>query len=251
MNARLCSAFLALFLASAQGVARAEVIDKDFQLTGATTVRINVSGRVHVIPDAQVRSVKIHVTDYGPKVPALTFENARSGKRLDITIHGPGQNILPFVGATGYEVEIRVPANTQIDLREFSGLVKVDSVTAPSQYYNSNGNIEIADARAKVTAEADSGDISVTAAHGDLSLTTGNGRNTASLASDWRGSLIRMEASNGAMHLSVPDGFRANFDVTAANGKVSNPLRSSGKKPVVFMLSQQGDITVVTATPAH
>jgi hypothetical protein len=251
MNARLWSVFAALLVASSQGIARAEVIDREFQLTGATTVRLNVSGRVHVIPDAQVSSVKIHVTDYGPSTPPLTFKSARSGKRVDITVQGPGQNVLPFVGATGYEVEVRVPTNAQIDLREFSGQVTVDAVTAPSQYYNANGNITITDARAKTTAEADNGDISVGAAHGDLSLTTGNGKNTATLAGDWRGNLVRMEASSGAMRLSVPPGFRANFDVTAANGKVSNSLRSSGSKPVVFMLSQQGDITVVTSSPAQ
>lgn len=246
MNARLFPLLVIVALVGTLVPARAQVVDRDFPLNGATTLRINLTGHVHVIPDANVTSVKIHLTDYGPSVPALAFKDSRTGKRLNISITGPSQSVLPFAGASGYEVEVRVPTNLQIDLREFGGRVRVDAVTAPSQYYNANGNIEIADARATLTAESDNGDISVAAAHGNLTLTTGNGKNTATLARDWRGKLVRMEASNGAMILNVPAGFRANFDVTAANGKVTNPLRSTGKEPVVFMLSQAGDITVAT-----
>src|SRR6185437_1535722 len=207
-------------------LAQAEVVDREFQLAGATTLRLNVSGHVHVISDSQASTVKIHVTDYGPSLPALAFKEERTGKRLTVTVAGPPKNPLPFVGASGYEVEVRVPTSTRIDLREFAGFVEVDSVTAPSQYYNADGSIEVADARAKLTAQADAGAIDVKLAHGDLTLSTGTGANSATLASDWRGNLIRMEAGNGAMNLTVPAKFRGNFDVTAADGKVSNALRT-------------------------
>lgn len=246
MDARIFGAALTIVVASSQASALGQTVDREFPLSGATTLRINLSGHVHVIPDATISSVKIHLTDYGPSVPALAFKDSRAGNRLNVSITGPSQSVLPFVGASGYEVEVRVPTNVRIDLREFGGRVQVDAVTAPAQYYNANGNIEIADARSAVTAEADNGDINVTSAHGDVMLSTGNGKNSATLARDWHGKNVRMEASNGAMRLNVPADFHANFDITAANGKVSNPLRSSGKQPVVFMLSQSGDITVAT-----
>jgi len=248
MNARLLAFPLLVALVVSQAPAAAEVIDRDFPLNGAGTLRLNVSGHIHILTDAPQGTVKLHVVDYGPSTPALRFDGVRNGARFTLTISGPTQSVLPFVGASGYETEVHVPRNVRIDLREFGGRVRVDNVTAPAQYYAAKGSIEVADSRAALTAEADNGDITVGSAHGNIMLTVGNGTSHATLARDFSGNLVRMEASNGAMTLLVPPGFRANFDVTAANGKATNPLRSSGKSPVVFMLSESGDITVATAS---
>lgn len=250
MNARLFALPLLAALVVLQAPAAAQVVDRDFPLGGAGTLRLNVSGHVHIMTDAPQGTVKVHVVDYGPSVPALKFNGVRSGARYTLTISGPTQSVLPFVGASGYETDLHVPRNVKIDLREFGGRVRVDSVTAPAQYYSANGNIEVADARAALTAEADNGNVTVGSAHGNVMITTGNGASHATLARDWSGNLVRMEASSGNMTLLVPSGFHANVDVTAANGKVANALHSSGKTPVVFMLSQSGDITLGIASPA-
>jgi hypothetical protein len=247
MNARLFALPLLAALVVSQAPAVAQVVDRDFPLGGAGMLRLNVSGHVHILTDGPRGTVKVHVVDYGPSLPALKFNGIRSGARFTLTISGPTQSVLPFVGASGYETDVHVPSNVRIDLREFGGRVRVDNVTAPAQYYDANGSIEVADSRAALTAEADNGNIIVGAAHANVMLTIGNGTSHATLARDWSGNLIRMEASNGAMTLLVPQNFHGNFDVTAANGKVSNPLRSMGKTPVVFLLSQSGDITVATA----
>ena len=250
MNARLFALPLLAALVVSQAPAAAQVVDRDFPLGGAGTLRLNVSGHVHIMTDAPQGTVKVHVVDYGPSVPALKFNGVRSGARYTLTISGPTQSVLPFVGASGYETDLHVPRNVKIDLREFGGRVRVDSVTAPAQYYSANGNIEVADARAALTAEADNGNVTISSAHGNIMITTGNGASHATLARDWSGNLVRMEASNGNMTLLVPSSFHANVDVTAANGKVANVLHSSGKTPVVFMLSQSGDITLGIASPA-
>jgi len=46
--------------------------------------------------------------------------------------------------------------------------------------------------------------------------------------------------------LAVPAGFKAHYDVTSGSGHVSNPLRNAASSPLVFMLTEQGDVSIVT-----
>ena len=57
---------------------------------------------------------------------------------------------------------------------------------------------------------------------------------------------MRLESSNGNLHLSVPAGFRAHYDVSTGSGHVSNPLRGVARAPLVFMLAEQGDVSIAT-----
>jgi len=222
----------------------AQVTDRELPVGSATTLRLNVSGSIHVMPVAGLTSVKFHVVDSGPSIPPMSLSNSRTGSRMNVSITGPSQNILPFVGASGYELQVSYPARMHLDLREFSGRVHVERVTASMQIYDADGSVLVDDAGAPLTAEADSGDISVAVAHTSLTLTVGNGNVNAVLAPGWRGSLIRLEASDGNLHLSVPAGFRAHYDLTSGSGRVSNPLRSVAKAPLVFMLAEQGNVSV-------
>jgi hypothetical protein len=55
-----------------------------------------------------------------------------------------------------------------------------------------------------------------------------------------------LEASSGNLHLAVPAGFRAHYDVTTGSGRVTNPLHGVAKAPLVFMLAEQGDVSIAT-----
>jgi DUF4097 and DUF4098 domain-containing protein YvlB len=138
----------------------------------------------------------------------------------------------------------------KLDVREFDGPLHVDRVTAPMQLYNANGAIVVEDAAAALTAESDNGDVTVTNARNMVELTCGNGNVTATLAPAWSGNVVRMEASNGNLKLNVPSGFRASFDVNSANGLVRNALHNTPHAPLVFMLTQDGNVSVdIARTP--
>ncbi|HTX57560.1 MAG TPA: hypothetical protein VMD47_10735 [Candidatus Acidoferrales bacterium] len=247
MNAWRLAAFVAAAaIAAAASGAQAQVTDRELPVGDATTLRLNVSGSIRVMPVAGLRAVKFHVVDSGPSTPPMSLNTSRTGKRLNVSITGPSQNILPFVGASGYELQVSYPAGLHLDLREFSGRVHVVNVVASMQVYDADGNIAVDDAAAPLTAEADSGDILVSQAHTSLTLSAGTGNVDATLAPGWRGTLVRLEASNGNLQLHVPSGFRAHFDLTSGSGHVSNPLRDTPKAPLVFMLTEQGDIAVAT-----
>ncbi len=224
--------------------AQAQVLDRDFPSAGATTLRLSVSGSVRLIAASGVSSVKLHVVDYGPKIPPLHVTTSKTGTRLSISVSGPSQNILPFAGASGYELQITYPSSIKIDLRQFSGPVHVERVTAPMQIYDADGPILVDNARSALTAESDRGDVTVSNALGMVELTSGNGNVSATLAPNWSGNLVRMESSQGNLTLDVPRSFRGRFDLTSAQGKVSNPLHTTPHAPLVFMLTEQGNVIV-------
>jgi hypothetical protein len=228
---------------------QAQVSDRVYPVNGATDFRLNVSGNVHVVPSASAQAITFHVVDYGPPIPTMKFTNSHTGNRVTISVNGPSQQLYPFNGASGYEIDVTYPANLRLDLRQFAGHIQADQLVSSTQLYDANGSIAIAGARGPVTAEADSGSIALTDAHGTVQLTTGNGPVSAQLAAGWRGSLVRLESSNGALSLSVPAGFRGDYDLTSASGAVHNALRTVRGAPVVFMLTQNGSVSVTTNAP--
>jgi hypothetical protein len=233
---------LALVLPS---LSSAQTTDQELPIGHATTLRLNVSGSVHAIAVPGLQSVSFHVIDSGPSTPPMSITTSHTGLRMNVSITGPSQSVLPF-GASGYELQVSYPAQMRLDLREFAGRVHIDRVTEPMQIYDANGNIVVDDARAALTAEDDNGNIAVGNARAMLMLTVGNGNVSAGLAPGWRGKLVRLEASNGNLNLAVPAGFAAQFDLSSAGGTVSNPLRSRAKGPLVFMLAEQGNVSIET-----
>lgn len=226
--------------------ARAQVSDRELPIGNATTIRLNVSGSIHVIPVPGLTSIKFHVVDNGPSTPPMSLSTSRSGTRLNVSINGPSQNILPFVGASGYELQLQYPASIHLDLRQNNGRIHVDNVPASMQLYDAQGDIVVDAAAAQLTAYAAAGNISVSNARTSLTLTADTGNVGAVLSPGWRGSLIRLEASNGNLHLTVPAGFKAHYDVTSGSGHVSNPLHNVASGPLVFMLTEEGDVSIGT-----
>jgi hypothetical protein len=237
---------LAATVALAAPNAGAQVSDRVLPVGNATSLRLNVSGSIHVIPVAGLTSIKFHVVDNGPSIPPMSVRASRSGTRLDVSITGPDQSVLPFAGASGYELQLQYPAGVHLDLRQNAGRVHVDNVPVSMQLYDAQGNIVVDNTAAQLTAYAAAGDISVSNARTSITLTADTGNVSAGLAPGWRGSLVRLEASNGNLHLSVPSGFKAHYDITSAAGHVSNPLRSTSAGPLIFMLTEQGDVSIET-----
>jgi hypothetical protein len=246
MKKLLAGAFALIVALVTAPHASAQVTDREIQVGATTTLRLNVSGSIHVMPVAGLTSIKLHVIDSGPSTPPMKVTSTRTGTRTNISITGPSESLLPFVGASGYELQLSYPARMHLDLREFAGRVHVDSVTESMQIYDAEGNIVVDDAASPLTADADAGDVSVTNARTSLTLTVGKGNVNATLAPSWRGTLIRLEASDGNLHLAVPANFRAHYDLTSGSGRVTNPLHGVAKGPLVFMLTEQGNISVAT-----
>ncbi len=218
--------------------------DRAFSVGNATLLRLNVSGSVHAIAIRGLHSLQLHVVDSGASSPPIDITTSRTGRRMNVSITGPSQSVLPFAGGSGYELEISYPADLRLDLREFAGRVHLDDVTAPAQVYDANGDIVVDRTSAPLAAEADSGNISVSAAQSTLELTCGNGNVDAQLSSGWSGKLVRLEASDGNLHLRVPPGFRAHFDLSTGSGTVANSVRGHSGGALVFALAERGNVSI-------
>jgi hypothetical protein len=244
MKHALYACLAMLFLTA--GFSAPQVSDQDFPLNGARTLRLNVSGSLHLVATPGRTSVGFHVIDNGPSTPPISVKIAHAGSMLNVSITGPSEGFLPFTGASGYELRVEYPPSLKLDVREFAGRLHLDRATAATQLYNADGNIVVDDAPFAITAQADSGDIVVNGARSRLTLSTIEGNVDAELASSWSGTLIRLETQHGNLHLGVPPGFRARYDVTSAAGTVTNPFKSVGKTPLVFILAEQGNITIAS-----
>jgi hypothetical protein len=93
-RAFILAALAALFFVPGVS-AKAQIVDRDIATAGATNARINVSGSVRLIAATGTTSIKLHVVDYGPKIPQLHVTTSRTGTRLTVSVDGPSQNILP------------------------------------------------------------------------------------------------------------------------------------------------------------
>ncbi len=239
---RALAAAVALF--AVISTASAQVLDRTIPLDGATALQLSVSGSVHAVAVDGAKAVAFHVIDSGPSTPPLDVRVSHAGKHLDVSVTGPSQSVLPFTGASGYELRVTYPANLKLDLREFAGGVHVDRVSAPMQIYDAQGNIIVDAAPSELTAQADAGDITVTGARSRIMLSAIDGNVDAKLAPGWSGRLIRLEAQNGNLRLRVPSGFSAHYDATSGSGRVTNAMRNNPKGPLVFMLTEQGNVSI-------
>lgn len=208
----------------------------------ATALRINVSGDLKLVPDTA--ATKITVLGTAPVgSPPLKVEATRTGRRLNISLSGPSRSPLPFT-ASGHSYVVTYPSRLRLEVREFAGGVTIAHALAPLDIYNADGAISLDGATASVTAEADNGDISASDVHSTIAVTTGTGNVSVHLARAWNGREVRIESSQGNLSLSVASDFRAHFDVTAADGQVVNGLPNDARAPLVFMLSERGNIAV-------
>ena len=219
------------------------ITDRDIPLGNATDVRLNAGGSIHVLTGGTDRSVRVRVANYGPPTPSLRIESEREGDRIDVSVSGPRESLVP-IGATGFVVDVTVPRDIKLDVRAFAGTIHVDRVTAPMQLYAANGAITVDATDAPLTALADLGDIEVSNARSMIELSCGQGNVTATLADGWSANLVRLEASAGNLTLRVPPGFRAQYDATSADGAVHNSERSVAHAPLVFMLTQKGEVII-------
>lgn len=224
--------------------------DRNVFLNGASVLVLDVrAGDLTAVPDPLLKIVQIHSHSSGAASAGPKFTIARRGKELLVTIDGPGPAVLPFAGGSGHVYEVHYPPALALRVRQFGGAVEVVRPQAPVEIYDESGAITVTEPRASVAALADSGNVNVSAAHGPVELTAGDGNVEAQLATGWSGRLVKLEASSGNLHLAVPQNFRARYDTTAGTGTVTNPLRSESRAPLVFMLTQRGNVTVSVENP--
>ena len=243
MKLRLGFVIAILFAASAIPAAAAPtVLDKSIERAGTKVLQVEAGGVAISFEPGDVAAIRVRVNQ-DPSAPAPEVDSAKSGNRLAVTVKPPGQPpLIPFVPSHAPAYTITYPADMRLDARISSGDITVTKPVASVELYDQNGNINVDAPRAAITAENGIGNINVTRALAPIDLEADDGDVNATLASGWYGNEVRIQTASGAIHLSVPPGFRAKIDASSENGTVHNALSSSGNSPFVWLYALRGDV---------
>lgn len=213
-------------------------------VNGARALEIDANaGDISVVPDPLLKVVQVFARS-GRSNVRVPLEISHPPELLRIAIDGTAPSLLPFAGGNGREYEVRYPPAMRLVVKEYGGNVRVGNAVAPIEIYNANGNIVVGEVRSHVTALADDGNVYVAAAYGSVDLSAGVGNVDVVLGPGWSGSLVRLEAAKGNLHLTVPSGFKGRYDATTGRGTVTNPFHSVLRAPLVFMLVENGNVTI-------
>jgi hypothetical protein len=103
--------------------------------------------------------------------------------------------------------DIRVPRNTNLNLKAHNGGLAIKSVDGSMDLSTSNGGISVYDAAGDVRGRTTNGGVSVNL--------VGNG---------WKGSGLDLQTTNGGINLSIPSNFAANVEAGTVNGGFSSDI---------------------------
>ncbi|MBV8489283.1 MAG: DUF4097 family beta strand repeat protein [Candidatus Eremiobacteraeota bacterium] len=228
-------------------LAQTPVVDKTLPATHAKALSIDAGGGdVTLVPDQSAGSVRVRIEQSGASGTPPPVRSTTNGSKLAITIGSSGGgSMIPFAAAAATAFTIDYPPSMNVDIRVSSGNVHVVRPSAQVQIYSGQGDVTVDAPAARVAAEAAHGTVTTTNAMGPVDLASDLGDVNAQLAPGWHGDEVRIQCEQGAIHLTVPQGFRGKLDVTSGTGNVHNELgKSNAKKPLVFLYAPAGDVSI-------
>jgi len=203
----------------------------EYKVGAKPTVMVDCGdGNVRVVTGT-AQQVQARVTTSGWRIwpDEVRIDANQSGDRVEITIHVPHQHF--SFGSRSIEVELTVPATSDLDLHTSDGNVSVASVKGSERIRTGDGNVEVRGADGAVSAQTGDGNMTIDGRFDQLDLRSGDGeiRATASqgskMATGWS-----LSSGDGDITLRVPEGFTADLDAHTGDGHVSVdfPVTMSG-----------------------
>ena len=137
---------------------------------------------------------------------------------------GPDRNEDQYWGVS---YEVWVPNSSNLRMEAFNGSIGVDNVRGELRFHTLNGSVRLREVAGDVDGSTTNGSVSV-----DFSGT------------GWQGKGMRVETTNGSVHLNVPENFSAQVEASTVNGSVRTdfPITISGdiKRNLSFTLGSGG-----------
>jgi hypothetical protein len=245
---------------------------------GATLMLSNVGGNIQVSPGADGR-IEVDALKHAwapnaeqskQRLADATIEAYASGSRVELRVE-QGQGPRRDVRSIDVEFNVKVPADTTVDLRTIAGDIRVTNVKGEVRVQSINGNLAL-DGTARVAAvKTVSGSITLTNAGADaqLSLSTINGDllvqtlNTRALdintvngdvrISGWSGDRAHIRTLDGDLQLETSLVKGGRYEIESHSGSVNISLPDqpgfeleaytfSGRIRVDFPVKSEGPI---------
>lgn len=222
-------AFIAVL--SLATLARADEWQKQFKVNAKPMVMVDAGdGNVHVITGgASQVSAEVRTSGWRIAQDEVRIDANQTGDRVEITIHVPHEHF--SFGHHSIEVNLTVPAQSDLDLHTSDGNVSTASVKGSQRIRTGDGNVDARGVDGTLSAQSGDGNITVDGRFDQLDLRSGDGEirasaNTGSkMAMGWS-----LSSGDGNITLRVPDGFSADLDAHTGDGRVTVdfPVTMSG-----------------------
>jgi hypothetical protein len=236
--------------------ARQEVsrdIQKSVPLAAGRSLRVEHSqGSIAIHTQAQ-NQVDVHAS---LRCSADRLEEAHQGcDQINVKVEESASGVLvrtkfPETGffsghrnlSWAVDIEIAMPENAPLDLRDQFGAVSVTGLRAPANIVAGNGKVSFTGGRGRQHIETSFGDIVLARNDGDVTIVNSNGRVTASDvtgALDVRDNFGEIQVTNVGKRLDIASG---NANVTASG--VGGPIHISDSFGKVTVRDTKSDLTV-------
>jgi DUF4097 and DUF4098 domain-containing protein YvlB len=215
-----------LVVGLAAGAAGAEEWTRQYTVSGRPQVRVTADDASVSIASSDGRQVDVRVTATGWSIgpDGVRISDTQTGDRLELEVRLPHEQWGWMPRHRSVKVEMRVPRESDIDVRTGDGSVSVQPVS---------GHVRI---------ETGDGSISVEGLRGDVQLRTGDG------GIDAAGIEASLRAHTGDGHLRVRGRFDV-LDLSTGDGSIDAQVEA-GSKPSAGWALRSGDGSITLGLPS-
>lgn len=150
-----------------------------------------------------------------------------SARGLEIEAERPDRGWKNWGGA-GASFQVRVPRGSHVELVKTSnGSVDVSGAAGDIEIETSNGSIHLEDHSGAADLDTSNGRIEARGIRGRLAAETSNGSIDADIASVSGSYPVRLDSSNGSIHLAVGEAQGGDIEIRTSNSSITLELPSS------------------------
>jgi DUF4097 and DUF4098 domain-containing protein YvlB len=230
------------FLVAAAPWARADEWSHQYPVQGRPDLRLTTddgSVRVEVGTSSQIEA---QVTTEGVKIAPgeVTIEESQAGDHVTIEVRLKEHHSFFNLGRRSVKVLVRVPAESDLDVRTGDGSVDVEPISGRIAITTGDGSIRAAGLHGEIRLHTGDGSIKATGIDGRLRADTGDGHmdvrgrfealdlrtGDGSIAAEVeRGSKVAeawsLSSGDGGITLRIPEDLGAELDAHAGDGSVT------------------------------
>ena len=244
---------LVVLLALVSASARADEWNHSYPVTGKPEVVVNANDGDVEVSVGSGQQVDVRVITRGWKIKDdVQVTGNQSGNHVEIKLHKISR-VCFGVCVQSIRVEVRVPRESDLNIRTDDGNVRVDNVRGNLQFETGDGDVRVRDVEGSLHADTHDGNVEVHGRFDVLSLHTGDGNidaDVSAASAPQSGWMLR--SGDGNIRLRLPDNFGADLGAHSGDGEihVGFPITTSrsGKENSVRGKINGGGISIELRT---
>lgn len=229
-----CSAsFAFVILFALSSTARADEWERTYSVTATPEIVVHTNdGDIEVVVGSS-EQVVARVISHGWKInDDLRIQANGTQNHVELRLHREPRNCFGLCFQS-IRVELRVPRESNLDLRSGDGHIHVDSVRGTHHIETNDGDLRLHEVEGSLRANTHDGTIKVSGRFDLLELHTGDGDIDADVSeSSSPKPTWSLRSGDGTVRLRLPDDFRADISARTGDGdiRVAFPLDASEMK---------------------